>query len=94
MKKNDRYKDSPTLKRGEDGTVKATKKPTEAEKATSEDAAGTSGIPVHELHQKHEKERFDLFQKHSKEYMDMHSRHMIETGGGSSDNFESESGGN
>lgn len=81
VKKIDRYKDSPTLKRDDsDGKMKPTKKPTAAEKATSEDAAGTGGMAVHEVHQKQEKERFDLFQKQQKEFMEMHSRHMVEAG--------------
>lgn len=83
-KKVDRYKDSPTLKRDEsDGKMKVTKKPspTPAEKASGEDAAGTAGMPIHEVHAKHEKERFDLYQRQQKEFADMHQRHLVETGG-------------
>lgn len=80
-KKVDRYKDSPTLKRGDDGNMKATKKgPTAGEKATSEDAAGTAGMPLHETHAKQQQERFTLYQKHDKELMDMYTRHQIEAG--------------
>lgn len=88
-KRSDRYKDSPTLKRDdESGKMKATKKPTEAEKETARVDSGTGGMKVHEEHMKdlehkHSKERMELFHKHEKEHMDLKHKSMKENSKGS-----------
>ncbi len=72
------YKDSPTLKRKEDGKMGISR----GEKKAAEENSGTEGIPEHEkaameVSHKHEKERLELHQKHEKEHHALRSKHMM-----------------
>lgn len=74
------YAGSPRIESDDAGKKVIKKGPSEGEKKTSEAGSGTDGVPAHEVHIKHEKERHDLYLKQSKDFMDMHARHLSEMG--------------
>jgi hypothetical protein len=76
MSKSDRlYKDSPEMKRSEDGKVGITRP---SKEASSEDqSAGTDGM---DTHVRHMHERREMKHRHMKEHMDMHHKHEMEHG--------------
>jgi len=76
------YKNSPTLASDENGKKYIKKnEPTEAEKKSARVNDGTDGMPLHEVHARHQNDMFQLYQKHAKEFADMHMRHQVEAGG-------------
>ncbi len=62
------YKESPELKRKEDGKMGVTK----AEKESARTNDGTEGMQIHE---RHAHERREMNNRHVKEQMDTHHRH-------------------
>lgn len=77
------YKNSPTLETDESGKKYIKKNsPTEGEKKSARVSDGTEGIPINELHQKHEKEMFDLYQNHTKQLRDVYEKQRAEIGAG------------
>lgn len=67
------YKESPSLKRGEDGKVGVSK----PEKKAAGAAGGGDGAEKHilEMEQKHAKERMDLYHKHESEHLSLMQKH-------------------
>lgn len=69
------YKDSPEMKRDEDGKVKVS----QAEKKSAEVNSGTDGMAQQgPLYDRHIKEVSDMHDRHLEERKDMTKRHMKE----------------
>ena len=95
------YKDSPTMKRGEDGHM-GVHKPKEADKedmglAGGEIEGAGNGMPVHakmaEMHKRHHEEMKSMHGRHESEAADMHKRHQKEAKGYGTETEQNVTGG-